>query len=100
MKDVKKSTEKPEPSDPAGPPKPVEKNDDIGLLTAVGVTATVFGTLFAMCGLTARPTCGATRSARLQWHERQTQIDEAWAEELVQRQRHHGQRTAASKNSP
>jgi hypothetical protein len=88
MQDVKKSEERSqaESLDPAGPPKPVKKDDDIGLLTALGVTVTVFGTLFTVCGLTARPTCGATRSARLQWEERAAQIEQAQAEEQTHRQ--------------
>jgi hypothetical protein len=68
--------------DPAGPPEPVGKNDPtMGMLTALGVGAVALGGLIVPAFLGGGATCGATRSAKIEWETRQRQVEQALAEE-------------------
>jgi len=71
-----------EPPDPSGPPQPVTKGDPmLGLLTAGGVTLVAAGGLFAPVFLGGGHTAGATRSAKIEWENRQQQVEQALLEE-------------------
>ena len=69
-----------QPKADTGPdgPEPVAA-DDPGLraITALGVGAAALGGLFTLSALTARPTCGATRSAKLEFERRAAAIEQA-----------------------
>ena len=75
--------------DPAGPPQPVQqaygpplavsppRDPVLAAMTVVGVVLVVVTGLVVLVGRSTRATCGATRSARLQWQDRQGQIEQA-----------------------
>jgi len=73
--------------DSTGPPRPVPKGDPVlNLITTVGVsTVAIGGVMFAMSALTS-PCRGATRSAKLQWEQRQLQVEQAYQQELAYQQ--------------
>jgi hypothetical protein len=90
--------------DPAGPPQPVEKADDLApppespaggdpvlaFLTAAGVGLVALGGLVVLPILcSARATMGATRSAKLQWQDRQGQIERAVRQDQADPQASH-----------
>ncbi len=64
--------------DPSGPPQAIEANDPV--LRTIATTGIVVvaagGLMLAMSGGTTA-TCGATRSAKLRWEQRQEQVKEA-----------------------
>ena len=64
--------------DPAGGPEPVGRAT--AWLESLGTFATVaaigYGIYLVAAPALVRPTCGATRSAQLQWQERQELIEE------------------------
>lgn len=66
--------------DPSGSPEAVEAKDPVlGLISGIGITLVVAGgLLIPMIGTTGH-TCGATRSAKVQWEQRQHEVDQAWA---------------------
>jgi hypothetical protein len=74
---------------PDGPPMPVATNESSAVnsaITAITVLA-CGGVGFALLiGSGAGRTCGATRSAQLQWEQRQTEVNQIVAEELAQRE--------------
>jgi hypothetical protein len=63
--------------DPNGPPRPEKASGGArSAVTVVGCLA-VGGILFSMCGIQSGRTAGAMRSSRLEWEQRERQIDEA-----------------------
>jgi hypothetical protein len=71
--------------DPAGPPQTVEAKDPVlGAIAGIGITLVVAGGLLLPALATSRATCGATRSAKVRWEERQQQVDKAIAEQESQ----------------
>ncbi len=64
-------------SDPYGSPEPVREG--AGVLSTLAVV--VAGILFVMVACPMTSTSGATRSARLQWEERERLIDTAVQEQ-------------------
>ena len=86
MQDDKQLPEDLDALDPAGPPVPVVESQPksqrpagpmTGLLTVIAGS----GALLSMCALTTTQTCGATRSAQIEWERRQAEIERAIAEE-------------------
>ena len=65
-------------ANPSGPPQAVEANDPVlrTIATAGIVLVAAGGVMLAMSGGTTA-TCGATRSAKLRWEQRQEQVKEA-----------------------
>jgi hypothetical protein len=64
--------------DPAGPPQPVKaKGAMMPIIGIIGVG--IVGGLLIPAMLTPRQTCGATRSAKVKWEQRQHDIDRAQA---------------------
>jgi hypothetical protein len=82
--DVVDSSGPPEPVvviDPSGPPEPVAVSDPVqGAISFAGVVAVALGGLLMAMFATTGSTRGATRSVKIQWEERQQQIDEAACE--------------------
>ena len=71
-------------SHPYGSPEPVQESP--GLLSALGTVALVVGSVLLVVVACPMMVCpGATRSARLQWEERQTAIDQAIAQQDTSR---------------
>ncbi len=63
------------------PPQPVKPSASRSFFgTAVGLTAAT-GAVLLILASTARPTMGSTRSCKLQWQERQQQVDQQIAAE-------------------
>jgi hypothetical protein len=68
--------------DPAAPPRPVEAEDPA--LRAIGVAGVVLvtvGGLLLPLSLATSSTQGATRSAKLNWEERQSEVRQVLADE-------------------
>jgi hypothetical protein len=78
---------KAEVPDPNGPPVPVADGPSgVGAaMTAITVLA-CGGVAFVLFGGLTHQSCGATRSAKLQWEQRQALVDQAVDEELARRQ--------------
>ena len=65
-------------NDPSGPPQPVAGKDPLKqLITGVGIGVVVLGGLLLPATCSVTQTCGANRSAKVQWEQRQQQIDQA-----------------------
>ena len=65
--------------DPAGPPKPVEKEDDVlRALAVVGVVLVAGGGLLLPLTASTGATSGATRSAKIQWSSARPRSAERW----------------------
>jgi len=73
--------------DPTGPPRSVPKGDPVlNLIATLGVgLVAVGGVMFASFATTTR-TCGATRSAKLQWEQRKLQIEQAYQQDQAYRE--------------
>ena len=67
--------------DPNGPPKPPQGPSTLRQGITAGVCLTAGTVLFAMCSVIDRPCMGVPRSSKLEWQERQQQIQEAWAKD-------------------
>jgi hypothetical protein len=68
----------PEMLDPSGAPQPVKPDDPVLRgIAQLGVIAVAVGGLMLPLFAEVGPTCGATRSAKLQWEQRQQEIDAA-----------------------
>ena len=74
--------------DPTGPPQPVRdagtgSNTVTKLVTTTLITLAAVGGVIVVClpALQSHRTCGATRSSKLQWEQRQIEIDQAIAAE-------------------
>ncbi len=68
--------------DPAGPPKPVEKEDDVlRALAVVGVVLVAGGGLLLPLTASTGATSGATRSAKIQWEQREAEVRQAMAQD-------------------
>jgi len=66
---------------PAGPPQPVEEDDPVmNTITAIGMSLVVIGGLSIPVLLSTSHTMGATRSAKIQWEDRQHQLEQACRE--------------------
>jgi hypothetical protein len=63
--------------DPNGPPRPEKTPSGARKAVTVIGCLTVGGILFTMCGIQSGRTAGAMRSTRLEWEQRERQIDEA-----------------------
>jgi hypothetical protein len=71
--------------DPNGAPQPVKKGDPVlSLIATLGVIAVAVGGTLGVSFMTTTHTAGATRSAKLQWEERQRLIEEAQQQELAE----------------
>jgi hypothetical protein len=74
--------------DPSGPPQPVDPTESaLAGLTGLGIVLVACGSIFVLTGLSAGPTCGATRSSKLEWENRTAQIEQALVREEAYRQR-------------
>ena len=74
--------------DPSGPPQPVAGVDPaLATLTGFGMVLVACGSILVLMELSTGPTCGATRSSKLQWEDRTAQIEQASAREEAYRQR-------------
>ena len=74
--------------DPTGPPHPVRdpgagSTSVTKLVTTTLITLAAVGGVIAVClpALQSQRTCGATRSSKLQWEQRQIEIDRVIAAE-------------------
>ncbi len=68
--------------DPSGPPQPVNRNDSKWrVIATVGVSTVALGGLFIPAFLNLGRTSGATRSAKIQWEQRQRQIEQVIQED-------------------
>ena len=68
--------------DPAGPPKPVAKDDDVlRSLSVAGVVLVAAGGLLLPMMASTGSCQGATRSAKVQWQQRQAEIRRAISED-------------------
>jgi hypothetical protein len=73
--------------DPSGPPQAVEARDPVlGAIATIGIGLVVAGGLLVPMFSNVGACHGATRSAKMQWQERQQQIHQA--EVAGQRQSH------------
>jgi hypothetical protein len=64
--------------DPSGPPQAAGRNEAVmSTLGGVGIALVAIGGLLVPMFATTTPTMGATRSAKLQWQERQQEIRQA-----------------------
>jgi len=67
--------------DPAAPPQPVADDDPVlNTITAIGVGLIVIGGFLIPEVLSTGHTTGATRSAKIQWEDRQRQLEQAYRE--------------------
>ena len=68
--------------DPAGPPKPIEKDDNVLRgLSVLGVVLVAGGGLLLPLMASTGATAGATRSTKIQWEQRRAEIRRAAAED-------------------
>ena len=86
MQDDKHSPDDQDTLAPAGPPVPVtpskaEQARPAGPMTCLLTVIAGSGALLTMCAMTESRTAGATRSAQIEWQQRQAQIEQAIAEE-------------------
>jgi hypothetical protein len=73
--------------DPSGPPQAVEAKDPVlRAIAGIGITLVVAGGLLVPLASSVSPCMGATRSAKVQWEQRQQQVEQA--EIAHQRQAH------------
>lgn len=78
----------PQNPDPSGPPEPVLAEDKfLTGLRALGIGAVALTGLVVICPATFGPTCGATRSARVQWDQRRQEMEQAAREDAATRAR-------------
>lgn len=64
--------------DPYAAPRPVKGTPEwLGVIGGVSVIGILAGGAFLSFVATRAHTCGATRSAQLQWEQRQAEIEEA-----------------------
>ena len=71
-----------EAADPGGAPRPVAPSDPmLKLIAALGVGTVALGGLLVPAFLTTGQTCGATRSAKIEWERRQLQIEQVIRED-------------------
>lgn len=92
MSDHPKDETKPEEAqpnptpDPAGPPAPVEKEDDVlRSLSIVGIVLVAGGGLLLPLMASTGSCQGATRSTKIQWEQRETEIRRAFAQDQAPR---------------
>jgi hypothetical protein len=72
--------------DPSGSPKPAQAAEGaVRLIRALGIGAIVIGGLYLAATATTTSTIGATRSAKLEWQNRQGQIDQAIQQDAADR---------------
>ena len=68
--------------DPAGPPQAVEKDDDVLRgLSVLGVVLVAGGGLLLPLLASTGATAGATRSTKIQWEQRQAEIQRVISED-------------------
>ena len=80
-------------ADPSGPPQPVASDDVLNTIAFVGVILVALGGLMVPVFTSTRHTAGATRSAKLEWENRQQQIEQAiQAEQALKPDREQGTR--------
>lgn len=64
--------------DPRGSPQPVDAADPVlNVIAAVGVGLVALGGLLLPIFVSTTQTCGATRSARIEWEYREQEIERA-----------------------